>query len=121
MPGWFLVALGSAIGGVTRFGVSTIGARWFGLAFPWGTLAVNIAGSAFIGWLAASLPVQPASARLFWMTGICGGFTTFSAFSLETMNLLRQGETVRAALYAGGSMVLCGLAVVGGSLAGRGR
>lgn len=121
MPGWALVALGSAIGGVARFGVSVLGLRWFGSGFPWATLAVNILGSGFIGWLAASLPVQPPSARLFWMTGICGGFTTFSAFSLETVNLIRQGEAGRGAIYAGASLMLCGLAVVGGAWFGRGR
>jgi len=121
MPGWVLVALGSAIGGVARFGVSVIGVRWLGPGFPWATLAVNILGSAFIGWLAASLPLQPPSARLFWMTGVCGGFTTFSAFSLETFSLVRQGEAMRAAIYTAASLMLCGLAVVGGAALGRGR
>jgi CrcB protein len=121
MPGWLLVALGSAIGGVARFGVSVIGIRWFGPGFPWATLTVNILGSGFIGWLAASLPLQPPSARLFLMTGVCGGFTTFSAFSLETLNLVRQGEAGRAATYMAASLVLCGLAVLGGASLGRGR
>ncbi len=121
MPGWLLVALGSALGGVARFGVSTFGVRWLGPAFPWGTLAVNVIGSAFIGWLSASLPMQPVSARLFLMTGVCGGFTTFSAFSLETLSLVRQGDASRAAMYAVSSLVLCGLAVLGGAALGRGR
>ena len=65
MPGWLLVAIGSAFGGVARYGVSTLAVRWFGASFPWGTLAVNVVGSAIIGWLAASLAPQPAAARLF--------------------------------------------------------
>jgi CrcB protein len=121
MPGWLLVALGSAIGGAARYGVSLLGLRWFGAAFPWGTLAVNILGSGLIGWLSASLPMPPSSPRLFWMTGICGGFTTFSAFSLEAVNMLRQGEWARAAIYPVASLLLCGLAVVGGVALGRGR
>jgi fluoride exporter len=122
MPGWVWVAIGSALGGVARFGVSTLCVRWWGAAFPWGTLAVNVAGSALIGWLSSSLaPQQPPGARLFWMSGICGGFTTFSAFSLETMTLLRQGDHTRAAAYALASVALCGLAVLGGASLGRGR
>lgn len=121
MPGWLLVALGSAVGGMARYGVATVGARWLGVVFPWGTLAVNIIGSAFIGWLSSALPMQPPSQRLFWMTGICGGFTTFSAFSLETMNLVREGESGRALLYVLASLTLCGLAVLGGATLGRGR
>ena len=121
MPGWLLVALGSAVGGVARYAISTLAVRWFGAAFPWGTLAVNVVGSAFIGWLAASLAPQPAPARLFWMTGICGGFTTFSAFSLETFMLLRQGDPARAVAYMAASLLLCGFAVLGGASAGRGR
>ena len=120
MPIWVLVALGSALGGGARYGVSTLGVRWLGAGFPWGTLAVNVIGSGLIGWLASSLP--PSSTRLFWMTGICGGFTTFSAFSLETLTMMRQGEAARAALYTVASLVLCGLSVAGGFWAGgRGR
>ena len=121
MPGWLLVAIGSAFGGAARYGVSTLAVRWFGASFPWGTLAVNVVGSAFIGWLAASLAPQPAAARLFWMTGLCGGFTTFSAFSLETLTLMRQGDTARAVAYAAASLFLCGFAVLSGAWAGRGR
>ncbi len=121
MPAWLWVAVGSAIGGVARYGVSTLAVRWWGGGFPWGTLAVNIAGSAAIGWLAATLAAPPSQARLFWMTGVCGGFTTFSAFSLETHQLMRAGEGGRALLYAGASMLLCGLAVLGGAALGRGR
>ena len=121
MPGWLLVAIGSALGGVARYGVSTLGVRWLGAGFPWGTLAVNIIGSGLIGWLASSLAPYPASARLFWMTGVCGGFTTFSAFSLETFNLMREQDHARAAAYAAASLVLCGLSVLGGAALGRGR
>lgn len=120
MPIWVLVAAGSALGGAARYGVSTLAARWLGAGFPWGTLAVNVIGSGAIGWLASSLP--PSSSRLFWMTGICGGFTTFSAFSLETLTMTRQGEPGRAALYTVASLMLGGLFVAGGAwLGGRGR
>ena len=107
MPGWVLVALGSAIGGVARFGVSVIGVRWLGPGFPWATLAVNILGSGFIGWLAASLPLQPPSARLFWMTGVCGGFTTFSAFAFENIELLLDKNYATFAAYSIASFVVC--------------
>lgn len=115
------VAAGSALGGVARFAVGHAAGRWLGLGFPWGTLAVNVAGSALIGYLAANLGPQPSAARWFWMTGICGGFTTFSAFSLETISYIRQGDTGRAALYVAASLVLCGFAVAGGAALGRER
>ena len=120
MPPILLVALGSAAGGVARWALAGwIDART-GPGF-WGTLAVNVIGSGFIGWLAASLAPHPASARLFWMTGVCGGFTTFSAFSLETFNLVQEHDHARAAAYAVASLVLCGLSVLGGAALGRGR
>lgn len=115
------VAMGSALGGVARFAVGHFAGRWLGLAFPWGTLAVNVAGSALIGYLAAVLGPQPSTARWFWMTGICGGFTTFSAFSLEAFSYFRQGDLCRAALYVSASVLLCGFAVAGGASLGRGR
>ncbi len=120
MPNWLLVALGSALGGVARYGVATLGVRWLGASFPWGTLAVNVVGSGLIGWFVSTLSATPS--RLFWITGICGGFTTFSAFSLETFTLFRQGEFGRAALCLAASLLLCGLSVAGGVLlGGRGR
>ncbi|MCO6416821.1 CrcB family protein [Siccirubricoccus sp. KC 17139] len=98
-----LVALGGAIGSVLRYVVSVQGVLRFGTHFPWGTLAVNVIGSALIGALGA-LPL-PQEARLFLITGCLGGFTTFSAFSLET-ELLAQRAPVLAAAYVGLSLVL---------------
>jgi CrcB protein len=109
---WLVVALGSAFGGVARFAVSLLAVRFFGLAFPWGTLFINIVGSFVItlfGALTLSNGLMPASAetRAFVMVGICGGFTTFSSFSLQTVDLLRAGQTAAAAFYVLASVVLC--------------
>jgi CrcB protein len=102
---FFLVGIGSAAGGIARYCVYLAMARWTGDAFPWGTLAVNLIGSALIGWLAASQTSH--AARLLLMTGVCGGFTTFSAFSADTIHLARDGESGRAAVYVGLSVIGC--------------
>lgn len=113
MPAIFLyIALGSALGGCARYAVSMASLRWLGDAFPYGTLIINIAGSALIGWLFAVIgpgAAGPAAANLrqFLMTGFCGGFTTFSSFSLETMSLARSGHVARAAVYIAASVLLC--------------
>jgi CrcB protein len=78
---FLLVAAGGALGSMGRYGVSLLAMAWLGVAFPWGTLAVNILGSGAIGLLAGQ--GIAGGARLFWVTGVLGGFTTFSAFSLE--------------------------------------
>ena len=96
MP-YFWIAIGGALGSMARYGCSGLIARLTGGMFPYGTLVVNVSGAVLIGFLAAmSVPegrmFLPPSARLFTMTGICGGYTTFSTFSLETLNLLRDGE-----------------------------
>jgi fluoride exporter len=108
-----LVALGGALGSVARFGVGFAAARWFGLAFPWGTLAVNVIGGLAMGMMAARIGPEHDSMRLFIGTGLLGGFTTFSAFSLETVRLLEHQPGL-AALYAIASLVLS----VGGCWAG---
>ena len=106
------VALGGALGSVARYAVSLGTLRWLGGAFPWGTLIVNVAGSFAIGLLAALVsadgrPALGGDARAFVMVGILGGFTTFSSFSLETLNLARGGELGAAAANVGLSLVLC--------------
>lgn len=110
------VAVGSAIGGMGRYAASGISVRWFGESFPWGTLFVNVSGSLIIGMLAAVVPAESRlltdNARDFLMIGVCGGFTTFSSFSLQTLNLARNGEWSAAAGYTLGSVVLCLAAVV---------
>jgi len=122
MP-YFWVALGGALGSVARYGCSGFVARLAGGAFPFGTMVVNVTGAVLIGFLAAlSIPegrvLLPPSARIFTMTGICGGYTTFSTFSLETFNLMRDGEWLRASANILLSVILCLLAVVIGYIAG---
>ena len=103
-----LVFVGAGVGGVLRHAVNQLAARALGPAFPWGILAVNVAGSLVmglvVGWLAARAD-QPWSgpARLLLATGLCGGFTTFSAFSLDAVLLWERGEMGLAAAYTFGS------------------
>ena len=110
------VGLGSALGGMARYGCSGLAARYIGATFPWGTLIVNVSGSLVIGFLATlavadGRPLLPPDARAFLMIGVCGGFTTFSAFSIETLNLTRDGEWLWASAYVVLSVVLCLVAV----------
>ena len=108
------VALGGAIGSVTRFWLNAVVSARLGEAFPWGTVLVNVCGSFIIGLLGAlTLPENRmtvearAFAIHFLMIGICGGFTTFSAFSLQMLELLQTGDVAPALLYAVGSVGLC--------------
>ena len=119
-----VVALGSALGGVARVWGTVLVGRLVGEGFPWGTLTVNVVGSLMIGLVASlSAPegrwlVHPLT-KQFFLLGVFGGFTTFSAFSLQTLNLLRDGEVMRAAAYVSASTMLCVLAAwVGHLLAG---
>jgi CrcB protein len=110
------VALGGAFGSVARYACSLAAVRWLGIAFPYGTLFVNVAGSFAIGVLAALVaadgrPLLGADARAFLMVGVLGGFTTFSSFSLDTLALARSGALGAAALNVGGSVLLCLLGV----------
>lgn len=110
------IGLGSALGGMARFGCSSAIARWYGETFPWGTLTVNVIGSFIIGFFATLTGpdgrlVVPPDARQFVTIGICGGYTTFSSFSLQTLTLLRSGEVAHAAANAGLSFVLCMVSV----------
>jgi fluoride exporter len=100
-----LVALGGAIGSVARYGVGLAATRWCGLVFPWGTLAVNVIGGLAIGLMASRVAPENENLRLLIGTGLLGGFTTFSAFSLETVRLLEQQPGL-AALYVLASLVL---------------
>ena len=110
------VALGSALGGVARYGLSGLVARSFGETFPWGTLIVNVLGSFLIGFVATltgpdgRVLVSPVT-RQFWMPGIFGGFTTFSSFSLQTLSLAQDGEWTRALANVTLSIALCLLGV----------
>ncbi|QGZ95043.1 fluoride efflux transporter CrcB [Terricaulis silvestris] len=100
-----LVALGGAVGSMARYGVGIAAARWFGLAFPWGTLAVNVLGGLAIGVLAARVGPEGENMRLLLGVGLLGGFTTFSAFSLETVRLLEHQPGLAIA-YALASLLL---------------
>lgn len=117
------VALGSGVGGAARLLCSDIAERLVGIGFPWGTLSVNVLGSLLIG-VAAALVVpagrlEPGGAmQQFLMVGILGGYTTFSAFSLQTLDLARNGHLGKAAGYVAASVVLCLLAVAVGYLIG---
>jgi fluoride exporter len=119
MKSYLLVFLGAGIGGALRHGVSVGCARVCGTAFPWGTLTVNILGSfimgALAGWLAFKADEgwsQPL--RLFLTTGILGGFTTFSAFSLDAVLIWERGQNGLAATYVAASVLLSIAGLVAG-------
>lgn len=99
------IGIGSALGGMARYGLAAWIADRAGGAFPWGILLVNVLGSFVIG--AAFRWSGQETVRFFVMVGLCGGFTTFSSFSLEAVQLVRSGEAGKAAAYAGLSVVLC--------------
>ena len=115
MNAYLFVAAGGAAGSVARYAIGLAVARLTGPGFPWGTVLINIAGSFVIGWFAeltapyGRMPATEAT-RALVMAGLCGGFTTFSAFSLQTIDLLRAGQTTRAVANVVGSVVLCLLA-----------
>jgi len=122
-----VVALGSAVGGALRYGVARLLPHEPGEAFPWGTLLVNVTGSLAIGVIAALAtpglrepPILDARARLLLATGICGGYTTFSTFSLEAEALLSSGRGLAAAVYVLGSALAgVGAVTLGAALARR--
>jgi fluoride exporter len=121
---WLAVAVGGALGSVARFWLAAVMTGLTGPRFPWGTLLINVLGSFVIG-LVAALTLVPdrigmhPDLRVFLMVGVCGGFTTFSAFSLQTLELLQSGDGWPAAGYVVGSVVLCLVAVWCGWLAGK--
>lgn len=123
MLAYLLVAVGGALGSVARFWCAGMVARLAGEALPWGTILVNVTGSILIGFVAAfSLPqarfLVPPAARIFLMVGFCGGYTTFSAFSLQTFSLMQEGAFLRAGANVILSVLLCLVGVWLGHLAG---
>lgn len=106
---FFIVGIGGAIGSMLRYGVAVLSLKMGLINFPWGTLAINILGSLGIGIVIGFLAhVQNWSEeiRLFTVVGILGGFTTFSAFSLDSVLLFERGQYVYAGLYVAGSVLM---------------
>lgn len=117
MQAMWLVFVGGGVGSVLRVGLSLLTQRvWVWQAFPLGTLLVNLLGCALMGFLAAR--VQDGVARWLLMSGFCGGFTTFSAFGLESLALWQSGQYGTLALYVVLSMVLGVAAVYAGMYGG---
>ena len=109
---YLAVAAGGALGTVLRYAISGLVAVRFGETFPWGTLIINVTGSFVIGFFATLTGpdgrfLVSGAIRQFVMVGICGGYTTFSSFSLQTLNLMRDGEWMYAGGNVVGSVVLC--------------
>lgn len=113
------VALGSALGGAARFAVSGLVARAVGETFPWGTMTVNVTGSLALGALAASADTGALAPALWHLAalGFLGSYTTVSSFSLQTLALVRDGETGRAASNVALSLALCLAAAAAGFVA----
>ena len=116
MVAYLWIAIGSALGGMTRFWFGGIVDQRTGMNFPWGTILVNITGSFAIGFLAVidgpnGKALLNTTAREFALIGVCGGYTTFSSFSLQTLYLIREGELASAGWNIALSVVCCLLAV----------
>jgi CrcB protein len=110
------VMIGSALGGAARYWCSGFIAERIGQTFPWGTLLVNVLGSFVIGFFSTLTGpdgrlLVSSTARQFVMVGLCGGYTTFSSFSLQTLSLAREGDWLRAGGNVGLSVVTCLIAV----------
>jgi CrcB protein len=109
MLNYFLVFIGGGLGSSLRHTINVVCTRWFGTAFPYHTFIINITGSTVMGLIAGYLAFKGEASqpwRLFLMTGILGGYTTFSAFSLDAGLLYERGEIGLAVLYVVGSVVL---------------
>jgi CrcB protein len=121
MENYIWVAVGGALGTAGRYWLSGVVARQMGETFPWGTLLINVTGSLLIGFFATLTGPDGrvfvgSTARQFVMIGICGGYTTFSSFSLQTLHLMNDGEWLYAGTNILLSVALCLIAVWGGSM-----
>ena len=116
MQAFLLVGLGGAIGAALRYGTSLVVGHLWRDSFPLATLLINILGSLamglLVGWLARTLPPGQNEIRLFVAVGVLGGYTTFSAFSLDVMTLIERGDVILAVIYVLCSVVLCVLALL---------
>lgn len=116
-----LVFLGAGVGGVLRYATGKAALAWLGPAFPWGTLTVNVVGCLVMGVLARAFPLETGEPyRLLLLTGVLGGFTTFSAFSLDTAMLFEASGAAYALIYVAASVLLSLAAVFVGLALGRG-
>lgn len=114
---WLLVAFGGALGATSRFGISRLGSHFLGAGFPYATLAANILGSFAIGLLYVWLIQQQWGSehyRFLLIVGFLGAFTTFSSFSLESVNLLQEQRLLAFGGYVSGSVISCLLATLAG-------
>ena len=117
----FQVALGGALGASARYMTNVAAMRLIGPGFPWGTVVANVLGSFLMGCLVVVLAHKDATRMApFLMTGLLGGFTTFSAFSLDALTIWERGQTGLAAAYVLGSVILSLVAIVAGMAAARG-
>jgi CrcB protein len=119
MAAYLWIAVGSALGGMARYWCSGVAARLIGETFPWGTIIVNIVGSFIIGFFATLTGPDgrifaDTLTRQFVMIGLCGGYTTFSSFSLQTLALVQDGEWLLASANIALSVIACLLAVWAG-------
>lgn len=111
------VAVGGSLGSVARYLVAIGFGKLLGPKFPWGTLVINVTGSLLIGLFIGLFAVRwslPQAVRIFLVVGICGGYTTFSTFSLDSFYLIERGEVAAAAAYMISSVVLSVGAVIAG-------
>lgn len=118
---WLLVFIGGGLGSVARHGINRAGLALLGPGFPWWTFAVNVLGSFLIGLLAGLFGALETgqNARLFLITGFLGGFTTFSAFSLDALTLWERGAAMQSGFYVLGSVILSLIAAALGLLLTR--
>jgi CrcB protein len=124
MSAYLWIGLGSALGGMARHAMNLLISNRWGNEFPWGTLAVNVMGALLIG-IASIFALAPGrfalspGATQFCIVGVLGGFTTFSAFSLQTLQLIQASRWIAAAAYISGSVFLCLAGVVIGQAIAR--
>jgi CrcB protein len=112
------IAVGGALGSVVRYLMQSLIGRYAGSSFPYGTMIVNIAGSfamgLLIGWIGRTIPEHAKEIHLFVAVGILGGFTTFSTFSLEAINLMEEGRWLAMGMYIASSVVISLLGLLTG-------